>query len=150
LDSKPKFTALSYAWGNPPEGCTVSVNRYEVKIRKNLWRFLRQARGSPQALFEYIWIDALCVDQSNAAERRHQVALMGEIFAAAERVIAWIGPAHGGSDSALESIRLASPQWTARKSAARKWSSPEASAIRAICVRRYWKRLWIFQELLLA
>jgi ankyrin repeat protein len=150
LDSKPEYTALSYAWGNPPAGCTVSVNRHEIKIRKNLWRFLRQARAAPQALFRYIWIDALCVDQSNAGERKHQVALMGEIFAAAERVIAWIGPAHDDSDSAIENVRLASPQWTARKSAAKKWSSPEASAIRAICMRRYWMRLWIFQELLLA
>jgi hypothetical protein len=150
LDGRQTYTALSYAWGNPPAECAIFLNGREVKIRKNLWRFLHQARSLSEPLFDYIWIDALCVDQTNDSERTHQVALMGEIYATAERVIAWLGPAHDSSDLAIEDIRSASPQWTAKKTLPKKWVSPAASGIRSICVRRYWKRLWIFQELLLA
>lgn len=37
------------------------------------------------------WIDGLCIDQSNAAEKSEQVAFMGEIYKEAERVIVWLG-----------------------------------------------------------
>jgi ankyrin repeat protein len=150
LDGSQVYTALSYAWGNPPAECTIIINGHEVKIRKNLLRFLQQARSLPEPLFDYIWIDALCVNQTNDGERTHQVALMGDIYATAERVIAWLGPAHDSSDQAIEDIQTASPKWTTRKSFPKKWVSPASTGIRSICVRRYWKRLWIFQELLLA
>ncbi|KAF1820638.1 HET-domain-containing protein [Dissoconium aciculare CBS 342.82] len=150
LDSNPTYTALSYAWGNPPAGRVISLNGRQTKIRKNLWRFLHQARSLPDALFEYIWIDALCVNQVDDGERTHQVALMGEIYAVAERVIAWLGPSYNSSDQAFNNIQIASPSWTAKKAFVKKWGSSAASSIRGICVRRYWERLWIFQELLLA
>jgi ankyrin repeat protein len=126
------------------------LNGQQVNVRKNLWRFLQQARSLSEPLFDYIWIDALCINQMNDSERTHQVALMGEIYTMAKRVIAWLGPAYDSSDSGVEEFRIASPQWTAKKTFLKKWKSPAASAIRSICVRSYWNRLWIFQELLLA
>jgi hypothetical protein len=39
----------------------------------------------------YIWIDALCIDQTNLSEREAQVSLMGELFRKATTVIAWLG-----------------------------------------------------------
>jgi hypothetical protein len=38
-----------------------------------------------------IWIDLICIDQSNDTERGHQVALMGQIYRKAQRTIAWLG-----------------------------------------------------------
>jgi hypothetical protein len=38
-----------------------------------------------------LWIDALCIDQSNIQERKYQVALMGRFYSEAEMVIAWLG-----------------------------------------------------------
>lgn len=37
------------------------------------------------------WIDALCIDQENLAERNHQVTQMGKIYASAYRVVSWLG-----------------------------------------------------------
>ncbi|KAF2825343.1 HET-domain-containing protein [Ophiobolus disseminans] len=38
-----------------------------------------------------LWIDALCIDQSNIAERNHQVQQMEWIYSNAFRVISWMG-----------------------------------------------------------
>ncbi|KAK4442000.1 heterokaryon incompatibility protein-domain-containing protein [Podospora aff. communis PSN243] len=40
----------------------------------------------------YLWVDALCIDQENVAERSHQVNLMAAIYKAAARVVVWLGP----------------------------------------------------------
>jgi len=36
----------------------------------------------------YIWIDAICIDQSSAQERASQVKLMGSLYSHAESIIA--------------------------------------------------------------
>jgi ankyrin repeat protein len=146
----PKYTALSYAWGNPGSEYRISLNGRQVKVRRNLWRFLSQVRQHPAVLFDLVWIDALCIEQDDDDERTHQVALMGEIYKSAERVIAWLGPSYSGSDQAMHDLQRGVPCWIKSKRAAKKWTSSAASAIRGLCVRRYWERLWIFQELLLA
>ena len=38
-----------------------------------------------------IWIDAICIDQSNLIERSEQVALMQHIYAKAAAVLIWLG-----------------------------------------------------------
>jgi hypothetical protein len=149
-EPRPKYAALSYAWGNPGSEFELSLNGRPVKVRKNLWRFLRQARQLPSIICDLIWIDALCVEQEDDLERTHQVALMGEIYSSAERAIAWLGPSYSRSDLALRDFARGASCWTTSRTASKKWTSPAASAIRSICMRRYWERLWIFQELLLA
>lgn len=39
----------------------------------------------------YIWVDALCIDQASLAERNQQASLMAEIFEAAQGVVLWLG-----------------------------------------------------------
>ncbi|KAF2033536.1 hypothetical protein EK21DRAFT_58565, partial [Setomelanomma holmii] len=50
-------------------------------IRTNLFRFLTafQALLREQA---YLWIDQICIHQSNLLERSHQDHLMGRIYTA--------------------------------------------------------------------
>ena len=40
---------------------------------------------------DYIWIDAICIDQGNLNERSSQVSLMGDIYFTAVKVIVWLG-----------------------------------------------------------
>ena len=40
-----------------------------------------------------IWIDAICIDQTNQRERNLQVNLMGEIYHRARAVVVWLGDA---------------------------------------------------------
>ncbi|EXJ66508.1 uncharacterized protein A1O5_10177 [Cladophialophora psammophila CBS 110553] len=40
---------------------------------------------------KFIWVDALCIDQSSLVERNQQVNLMADIFKAAQGVVVWLG-----------------------------------------------------------
>lgn len=90
LDNKPMFEALSYVWGNDKDSVPIVVQRRQWQIKPNLDMALRALRHSREE--RRLWIDALCIDQSNMNEKSDQIALMGTIYCTALRVIAWLGP----------------------------------------------------------
>lgn len=51
-----------------------------------------------------MWIDALCIDQSNDVEKGPQVAMMGKLFEHSSRVVVWLGPEKNGSGIAMERL----------------------------------------------
>ena len=53
-----------------------------------------------------IFIDAICIDQENLAERNAQVKLMGKIYSEAACVYVWLGPHTDGSERALGIWRI--------------------------------------------
>jgi hypothetical protein len=87
---------------------------------------------------DWLWIDALSINQSDAAERRHQIGIMSEIFGRARQVLVWLGSQDNGSDIAMRSL-----DWS-RKT---RWDKATAEAVLELCERPYWRRSWIFQEL---
>lgn len=86
---KAQYFCLSYTWNphGPPH--EIMVNDKQIIIGHNLWLFLCSARSA--ALDKPLWVDALCIDQSNLRERNQVVSRMGDIYANAERVIIWLG-----------------------------------------------------------
>ena len=85
-------TILSYNWGPADPRYTIRINGLDFQVRQNLQDFLNIARA---ALSERpLWVDAICIDQENIAERNHQVRLMGTIYGKAQSVIVWLGCAN--------------------------------------------------------
>jgi hypothetical protein len=54
-----------------------------------LLRVLRVSDGSDRG--RVLWIDALCINQDDDAERVHQVGIMGSIYRQARQVLVWLG-----------------------------------------------------------
>lgn len=68
LDGAPPYNALSYAWGDPSDPTfQIALNERAFTIRKNLWEALNRLQSESQELM--IWIDAICINQSDLAER---------------------------------------------------------------------------------
>jgi hypothetical protein len=61
-----------------------------LTITENLEAALRQLQQSDKPIT--LWVDAVCIDQTNLFERSEQVRSMGRIYHQAERVIVWLGP----------------------------------------------------------
>lgn len=78
LDSCPLYTALSYTWGPVEPSYTITLGGIDFGVRENLWNFLGQMRSLAET--RWFWIDAICIDQSNVAERNHQVQMMWLIY----------------------------------------------------------------------
>jgi hypothetical protein len=92
----PTYTALSYVWGNPARTHEILIDGKSVPITTNLYAALRQIRSERPWEF-HIWVDAVCIDQSNQAERSAQIRLMRQVYSRAMDVVVWLGP--GSSDS---------------------------------------------------
>ncbi|RYP61407.1 hypothetical protein DL769_007730 [Monosporascus sp. CRB-8-3] len=100
----PSFEALSYAWGsidNPKpiilDGAADGANT--IMVTENLDVALRHLRRTGEN--RTLWIDAICIDQNNVAERGHQVSMMPNVYARASQVLIWLGPEEDDSDHAM-------------------------------------------------
>lgn len=51
-----------------------------------------------------LWVDAVCVNQEDLAERTDQVKNMASIYKLAQRVVVWLGPTSDNSDIAFSAL----------------------------------------------
>ncbi|PIA92274.1 hypothetical protein CB0940_09865 [Cercospora beticola] len=91
--SRLPYTAVSYSWamddGDDSPSRVLTLHGKKVSITQNLSEGLRRIRYKTDS--RWLWVDALCIDQHNTAERSAQVAMMTDIFELAERCIVWLG-----------------------------------------------------------
>ncbi|KAI1271007.1 heterokaryon incompatibility protein-domain-containing protein [Xylaria sp. FL0933] len=109
LTSLPCYEALSYCWGDASEKCLIFCDSRPFKVTRNLesaLRHLRQRQGD-----RVLWIDAICIDQNNPAERSHQVNLMRHIYQIASKVLVWLGDDGDGSDLVLPLCERTTEFW---------------------------------------
>ena len=81
--SAPKYVALSYIWGPPCEDAwqespSILLENTTIELRPNLASAMRALRSLHQDT--HIWIDALCINQDDNAEKSMQIPLMADIY----------------------------------------------------------------------
>lgn len=152
IQSSPPFIALSYTWGSEHPKEIISIDGGCFEIRENLWHYLSAYEAldwetpkhhCPEGFefgnlkVSFLWIDQICIDQSQMTERSHQVHLMGDIYRRADRVIAWMPDVV----DALQQIQAAG------------WAGILPSSyfyIQKLFRAQYWTRVWVQQEVMLA
>ena len=88
------YTALSYVWG-PPEFkefifCDDDAGEAaRFHVTHNLHGALRALRHESEVTI--LWIDQICIDQSNLKERSQQVELFADIYSSASQTRIWMG-----------------------------------------------------------
>ncbi|KAH7082685.1 heterokaryon incompatibility protein-domain-containing protein [Paraphoma chrysanthemicola] len=132
-----KYTCLSYVWGKQDAEEPIEINEGSFSIRRNLWDFLQTARLKPGICRQWLYIDALCIDQTNTIEQNHQVQQMGQVYSNASRVISWLGQSKTIED--FFSGILSETDGVFDKPGAYDFHEDE-----------YWTRAWITQEFALA
>lgn len=81
------YSALSYCWGDENLSRNIIVNGFSVSVTRNLADALHRLR---ELSVTQIWADALCINQSDKAERGNHVRIMKEIYSRAITVYAWL------------------------------------------------------------
>ena len=131
-----KYYALSYTWGDSDCHHTITVNGVEgVPVTHNLFAALKRLRDLDTFQTRTSWIDALCINQADSAERSSQVRRMREVYHSADRVVIWLG-----DSNYLETHPAAGNLW---KSEQRRQSLYQA--VRETSPS-WWERVWVFQE----
>ncbi|KAI1766828.1 heterokaryon incompatibility protein-domain-containing protein [Hypoxylon sp. FL1150] len=163
------YTALSYHWGESAVDNPIFINSQPVatdrgtghlgkieagfasrlNIKGNLYDALRHLRERDNATL--LWVDGICIDQQNEAEKGAQVPGMAKIYSCAAQVCVWLGSADrdGRTDRAMDFIsRVVSAydiDTLIRKEEANNWSDL------LFLMRSSWfSRRWVIQELALA
>jgi hypothetical protein len=175
LADAPEYEVLSYRWGSPLDQASIYVTSPStptspsplvlddqcIIIPASLISFLYRTRAVGRT--RTVWIDSICIDQSNDVEKSIQVARMRDIYQRASGTLIWLGPA-GECDEALPFA------WKLCKAAA-PTSNPEAcisnfqekagshethvgdprlEALLSLVSRPYFERCWIVQEVVVS
>lgn len=90
------YEALSYAWGNVYDVCTIQLDGKPLYITRSLHTALVRLRRVDS--LKTIWVDGISINQRDTREREQQVVQMRHIYRFAERVIVWFGEAANDSE----------------------------------------------------
>lgn len=95
------FTAISYTWGrgDTVERLWLGNGRY-VPINESAGYVLRHMPRGGQ-----IWIDSVCIDQENEAEKEWTIPNVHQVYMAAQQVNVWLGPPSEESEAAFGLLR---------------------------------------------
>lgn len=183
LEDCPPFEAISYTWGIPtynkpnlgPKtalGWQINCDDMACMIPINLYDALCQISSFEST--NYLWADAICINQMDPTEKASQILLMGEIYSQAKRVLVWLGKdttdvpdmadfrtklnaaiEHFESKYGAGSIREQNPldeQFIKRLNlcSVNEWTQWWESYFRFYQNRRWFRRSWIVQEIALA
>ena len=92
------YYALSYCWGSPNRSVTLRCNGVKLKISSNLAEGLKRLHAhAVKAHLTWFWIDQICINQEDNAERTQQVRLMRFIYQRSIQTIIWLPVKNGGS-----------------------------------------------------
>ena len=115
------YEALSYVWGSNETNEIIEIGGKSKGITRNLYDALHHLRHNDED--RILWVDAICIDQSNDMERNHQVKHMGDIYKEADKVIIWLGLFADDSDLLFEWMEKLSDETRLIFSSGSEWKS---------------------------
>jgi hypothetical protein len=93
LNAAPKFWALSYTWGESTERPRIIVDGHNFEVTHNLLKALRDYtevvrlgrtysrwKEFPHYRVRFIWVGAICINQTDLEERAQEVLRMRHIY----------------------------------------------------------------------
>lgn len=176
LRDLPECKVLSYVWGPEDREQDIVCEGKILKVTPNLLEVLRRLRhrilkSEHDDQMGLLWIDAICINQDDLAERSQQVQLMTDVYKNAERVLVWIGEEPALSRRAFDTIHLLDqtsralnveenknmngvPDTTVLTNGVRLEQLPEdpvwPNVLDVLASRTYFTRLWTVQEVTLS
>ncbi|VUC35284.1 unnamed protein product [Clonostachys rosea] len=145
------YEALSYVWGAFDENSAhpLSIDNGVIQITPALLEAIKHLRYSYTS--RYLWIDAICINQSGDNEKTQQVNMMGQIYTRCDQAIVWMG--HLDTVTAADALALL--RWLAGKQDKPWWlGDPNrcrvvGKALLIFMELPWWIRIWTVQEAIL-
>ncbi|CZR65228.1 uncharacterized protein PAC_15128 [Phialocephala subalpina] len=138
----PTYDALSYEWGDSTQLKPVWLNGSKVLVREHLWGALNSLRDT--RIRKAVWVDFLCIDQTNPLEKNKQIPLMAFIYRRARQVVIWLGSHKQPVDKEHEEkLGYAKSVDTRAKHVA---EIKLEYFLHGLIHEGYWNRAWIVQE----
>ena len=103
LDDNLSHEALSYVWGDASIKKPIFLQKHRFQVTQSLESALRHLRHENSE--RTMWIDALCINQTDDAEKTVQVKQMQFIYARTPHLVIWVGDASEDSDLGMQTVR---------------------------------------------
>ncbi|KAK3351771.1 heterokaryon incompatibility protein-domain-containing protein [Neurospora tetraspora] len=165
LSIETEYIALSYVWGDPTATSPITVNGLPFQATYNLCAALRRIR-SKSNLPTTLWVDAICINQSDNDEKSAQVPLMRDIYHNASLVTIWLGESDKFTDEAMVLARLTAyllkcpgakgkRRYPADYILSVVTSAVFKSDLRLLALRKFfsrpwWSRVWVVREVIVS
>lgn len=171
LDSAPPFEAISYTWGPKPHddaSILIRTSKAEAELHGTTLaslpasrkvRHILRSRNSPQRTGDrWVWMDSVCINQKDDAEKSLQVRQMGDIYRRASRVIICLDDPESQTPLRFRVVLkllddlVKKEKVHVRDSRDVKMVGQPSSwrALSRFLSHPYWSRMWIIQEAALA
>lgn len=96
------YYALSYTWGSEPPSEVMAISpdgsqtaagtsAQDILLTPNCAAALKLLRKRLGDSDTGVWVDAVCINQSNLAEKNVQVTMMADVYSLAKCVVVWVG-----------------------------------------------------------
>lgn len=172
LKDVSQYDAISYTWGEPDFSEDIHIDGSSLQITPNLSSALKRFRSRINT--RLLWIDAICIDQNHVEEKSSQVAMMAQIYRKANKVLGWLSDGDPGTKRALDHLRNVakaapdfgleaniSPNAIFIRAPEKRLQGAEDKAealvkaanehkVQSIYGRKWFSRIWIIQEVVLA
>ncbi|KAF6806158.1 hypothetical protein CSOJ01_09014 [Colletotrichum sojae] len=148
LESPPRYRTVSHRWGLPgEEPRTIMVNGAPFPVSQSIYELLENLRSSRRS--HLLWIDSVCIDQTNAREKSRQVGMMRRIYEEAESTIAWLGNAPGAAKAMTLVKKLFVDEAIDAEGFALLTRDPDSgwAELRTLLSNDWFNRIWIVQEI---
>ncbi len=139
-----KFSADVFA------AAALRIKFYRFPIYKNLYEALMRLRGMVRPVI--IWVDAICIDQSDDGEeeKRQQLQMMDQIYHSAASVCVWLGPGFRGSTDGMRLAQDITNFQTFDKLMTSMAAEKRWPGLIKLLKSPWFNRRWIIQEIALA
>lgn len=100
--ASPHYETISYVCGDQTIKATINLHGSQVNVPATAEAALRRLRRTDRP--RVLWIDAICIDQENKAERGHQVGIMYEVYSKTSHNCIYLGPDNGNMTKVVRSM----------------------------------------------
>lgn len=149
------YEAVSYVWGDATVTKPITLDGRIYPVTTNLYtglQFLRY-KESPRRL----WIDSLCINQTDKSERGREIQRMRDIYKCAHQVLVWAGDYAPFTRAEVKSIfefveeladayRPEDQDIVARRHGYDRLWSKQQDLCEFIRSRLWFERIWVIQE----
>jgi len=172
----PEYTAISYMWGDSTISQDIEIDDGTGLSLLGVTKSAIECLMALQHSGRYVWIDAICINQSDMNEKTAQVGMMRDIYGAATRVIAILGDTAMATvnpnlnrcisglirrslayHSSMAEMMMREDQSNENYEASSFFTKmatsidyPLQSGLLRLLCHPYWTRVWIIQELVVA
>jgi hypothetical protein len=150
-----KYEAISYTWESPLQTTSIILNGYRFPVSAKVHALLRALTlGDEDRL---VWIDFICINQDDTAEKNVQIGMMRHIFSSATRVTAWLGddPEAAATRDFIYELAAMGQQGVLASIIGFQIYGSQVARPRLVALKRllrnpWFRRMWVVQEIVVA